>query len=929
MEELRFTVMDKKDIQNGNKDTRKEEKARTKGFNEVSAIERYRVYFVRGSFSFDDINLLQNVFFCDSAVQYCKMGESFFIGSESEHLVETIAKKRGGADEREALRLCKEFGIRVEDIVIGNSYRILGNIDDARLHLLAKEVLCVPASEYYATPFIKPQWESSKKARDILKYDIKNMKDSALKDLSNTRRLSLDLDEMQSIRSYFASENREASDAELEMISQSWSEHCVHKTFRANIRLDDSVPSEYAKHYPDVIDGLLKTYIKRATDELAKPYVISSFIDNAGVIEVDDEFEASFKVETHNHPSSIEPFGGANTGVGGVIRDIMGVSHKPIATTDVLCFAPPDMDASSLPENTILPYEVREEVIKGIADYGNKMGIPTVNGDIHYHPLYATNPLVYCGCVGISRKGLHKRCQKAGDHIISLGKRVGRDGIGGATFSSMLMGDKLEEPPVQRGEPIVQKKVLDALIAARDEGLYSAITDCGAGGFSSSIGEMAEELGCKVDLERVKTQKEAILPYEIWISETQERMVVAVPPQNVARLLSICKEYDVEATDLGVFTGKGRIEVFYGSSLVIDLSCKFLKEGLPKKNIKASYKKPCIEKKEYQAPTIKDAFSAIVMQEKRRLHEELLRQYDYEVQGATLLKPYMEASCPQSASVLRPIVLNSKYAIALANSLHIREAMIDPYRATLLSIDELIRRLLCVGVDPSGHIGLLDNFCLGSSKRGDVIFSLLEMCRAAYDGAMLFGTPFISGKDSFNNEYKKEDGTSIAVPPSLLISGIARIEDIDYVTSSTLKKEGSYLYLVGLPKFSFCGSLFEAIFGLPLECAEKNEVPYPTDEAPIIYKQFYECIKKHLVFSSKEVSEGGILRCLYKMSLGGELTYKLVDSVEKVLGISMLEALFGETAMCLIAEVEDVTGFEACVDARYRRLIGSVIKTDN
>jgi len=929
MEELRFTVMDKKDIQNSNKDIEKEERARKKGFNEVDAIEKYTVYFVRGSFSKADIDLLQNVLFCDSAIQYCEMGESFFVGSENEHLVETIEKKRDGADEREALRLCREFGLGIDELIIGSSYRVLGKIDKDRLHLLAKDILCVPLNEYYEMPFIKPQWERAKKKGEVLRYDIKNMSDNDLIALSEERRLSLDLEEMQSIRSYFTNENKDASDAELEMISQSWSEHCVHKTFRANVRLDNSVPSEYAKHYPDVVEGLLKTYIKRATKELAKPYVISSFIDNAGVIELDDEFEMSFKVETHNHPSSIEPFGGANTGVGGVIRDIMGVSHKPIATTDVLCFAPPDMDASSLPKNTILPYEMREEVIKGIADYGNKMGIPTVNGDIHYHPLYATNPLVYCGCVGLARKGLHKRCQKAGDHIISLGKRVGRDGIGGATFSSMLMGDELEEPPVQKGEPIIQKKVLDALMMARDEGLYSAITDCGAGGFSSSIGEMAEELGCKVDLEKVKTQKDNILPYEIWISETQERMVVAVPPQNLERLFSICEEYDVEAADLGIFTGDGRIEVLEGSSLVIDLSCKFLKEGLPKKNIVASYKMPCIEKKEYRAPSIDEAFNAIIMKEKRMMHEELLRQYDYEVQGATLIKPYMEDHYPQSATVLHPLILKSQYSIALANSLHIREAMIDPYKASLLSIDEIMRRLLCVGANPSGHIGLLDNFCLGSSKRGDVIFSLLEMCRAAYDGAMLFGTPFISGKDSFNNEYKKEDGSSIAIPPSLLISGIARIEDLSYVTSSAFKKEGSHLYLVGLPHFSFCGSLFESIFGMPNECGEKDEVAHPNDEAPIIYKEFYEGVKKHLILSSKEVSQGGILKCLYKMSLKGALTYKLVDDIDEVLGVSMLKAMFGETAMCLIAEVEDKKSFECCIDTRYRRLIGSVIKRNN
>jgi phosphoribosylformylglycinamidine synthase II len=914
MQTYRFTVKNKVDNGKGTLFS----KLHKNGFNEVDSIICSTLYFVKcKELTEKNISLLKDVLFTDTVFQCCEIGKPNL--NKNEHVVDVLIKEEvSDSTVTETLRICKTLGIEIEKFHTGHSYIIRGNIEENRLDLLAKTLLCNPINEYYSLNFIEPKSSLPNLEGKLFYFDVANMSDEELVNLSKTRRLSLSLEEMEKIRDYFVGEGRECTDVELEAIAQSWSEHCVHKTFKANITVNQN--ADMAFNYPKKVNGILKTYIKKATDELAKPWVISSFVDNAGIIELDDEYEISFKVETHNHPSSLEPFGGANTGVGGVIRDIMGVSARPIATTDVLCFAPKDV--SDLPLGTIAPEEMMEGVVEGVKDYGNKMGIPTVNGGIHFHPLYATNPLVYCGCVGICPRGKHKRNQAVGDHIFSLGKRTGRDGIGGATFSSMLMGEKLENPPVQQGEPIIERKVSEVLVKARDEGLYSAITDCGAGGYSSSIGEMAEELGAIVELSKVKTKYEGLAPYEIWISETQERMVISVPPKNIKRLLEICEEYDVEASDLGEFTGSKRLQVNYKDESVIDLACEFLHSGVPTLELKASFERKKDER-EYCEPSEKEALEAICPSEEISVKESVVRLYDHEVQGGTILKPYMGKSghVPQDAAVLKPIEVKSSYCMAISNSLHEREAMIDPYKAAFLTIDEAVRKLVAVGVEPS-RIALLDNFCLGNSKDEKVLGDLLELSRACYDASKLFEAPFISGKDSFNNEYKTKDG-SIAIPPSLLISAIGRIEDEKMVVSSNLKKEGSYVYLVGKPSFTFGGSLFEKTFGR--QCCENSGVAEVPKEAPKIYEMLHECIKKGLILSSCSVGRGGVMKTLHEMK-DGNLVSRFVSDLEKLLGTSKFLAYYGETASCVVVEVdsEKVALFEKTMKVDYRTLIAKV-----
>ncbi len=432
-------------------------------------------------------------------------------------------------------------------------------------------------------PFVH---DSLAHADDVEQINLSGLDDDddALLALSRRRRLSLDLNEMRAVQAYYQTEGRAATDVELEMLAQTWSEHCVHKTFRALIEIGFDGDS------PRYVDGLLRTYIRAATEKLNKSWVKSAFVDNAGIVAFDENWDLAFKVETHNHPSALEPFGGANTGVGGVIRDVLGVSAKPIAVTDVLCFGP--LDLPHAPAGVLHPRRVFDGVVAGVEDYGNKMGIPTVNGAIYFHPGYTANPLVFAGCLGLRPASTPSSPGKAapGDLIVAMGGRTGRDGLRGATFSSMEMDVETSDiagSAVQIGHPIREKQTQEALLQAHARGLYRALTDCGAGGFSSAVGEMASGLGARVQLKQAPLKYPGLKPWEIWLSEAQERMVLAVPPQHLAELEALCAGQDVEVVVLGSFDDSGRMRLFSGEHLVGDLSVDFLHNGIPQRRLMA------------------------------------------------------------------------------------------------------------------------------------------------------------------------------------------------------------------------------------------------------------------------------------------------------------------------------------------------------
>ncbi len=779
------------------------------------------------------------------------------------------------------IKAAKLLGINgLERAATGNRFFITGKIEPSLLHQIAAEIFANPVVQRFTIDkTIEPPFFPYQGIDDTIDIiPVRKADDEQLLAISKERRLALDLAEMQAVQAYYQKEAREPTDVELEMIAQTWSEHCVHKTFRAKI---DYTGPDGEK---ETIDGILKTYLRAATEEINKPWVHSAFVDNAGIVKFDDTYDLAFKAETHNHPSALDPFGGANTGVGGVVRDILGVSARPIANTDVLCFGLPDMDHDDLPTNVMHPARIADGVIAGIEDYGNKMGIPTVNGSIHYHPGYTANPLVYCGCLGILPRDAHVTEPQEGDLIVAIGGRTGRDGLRGATFSSMEMDVETSEiagTAVQIGHPIMEKQVQEVVLRARDEQLYTAITDCGAGGFSSAVGEMGEKLGGKVQLKDITLKYPGLRPWEIWLSEAQERMVFAVPPEKYERMVEICAGQDVEPIVLGTFGNNGRLELKYGDKLVGELDMEFLHEGIPQRHLVAEWKgseQASVNSEQLTVNGAKEALLALLTHPDTRSKEDTIRIYDHEVQGATAVKPLTGIANhgPSDATVLVPqdtqsLISNLQSSVrgaALANGICPAYTDLDPYNMAYAAIDEAMRNVVAVGADPD-QVSILDNFCWGNPLLPDRLGSLVRCAQGCYDAALAYQTPYVSGKDSLNNEYTGSDGEKHAIPGTLLISALAMVPDVNKTVTMDLKRAGNFLFVVGETGAELGGSHYGLVGGTVQP--QHNNVPAPKADALERYRKMYQAIQAGLVQSCHDCSEGGIAVALSEMCMAGKL----------------------------------------------------------
>ncbi len=760
-----------------------------------------------------------------------------------------------------ALAILKDLDYPVSNVRTIRTYRIDGPAD--QLPRLIERVLANDAVEQAIIgdlPFDRLGQGQPYQFRKE-EVPIRGLDDGALKELSRSGQLSLSLAEMKAIQQHFAGLGRDPTDCELETLAQTWSEHCSHKTLKGRIAFEGRT-----------IDNLLKETIFRATRELADDWLVSVFSDNAGVIRFDDEFDVCFKVETHNHPSAIDPYGGSNTGLGGVIRDALGtgLGAKPICNTDVFCVASPDLDPDRLPTGVLHPKRVLKGVVAGVRDYGNRMGIPTVNGALAVDPGYLANPLVFCGTVGVLPRGMARKHVEAGDRIIAIGGRTGRDGIHGATFSSAeltSMSESLSGGSVQIGNAITEKMVLDVIVQARDRGLFRSITDCGAGGFSSAVGEMGAELGAEVELSRAPLKYQGLTYTEIWISEAQERMVLAVPDEKWAALRELCRREGVEATDLGRFVDTGRLTLRYEGQVVGDLSMEFLHDGRPTVVREAAWSPP--QAVPLEPPDRRDFTADLValLQHWDVCSKEwIVRQYDHEVQARTVIKPLVgiRDDGPGDASVVLP-VRGSTRGLAVGCGINPRYGKIDPYAMAGCVIDEAIRNCTAVGADPS-RIAILDNFCWGNTERPETLGSLVRAAQACHDVSLAYGTPFISGKDSLNNEFTHE-GKSSAIPPTLLISAIGIVPDIRKCVTMDLKEDGNVLYLLGMTRLELGGSLW----------SELNERPGGTvprvdpARAPTLFRGLHGAISAGLVRSCHDLSEGGLAVALAEMALAGGL----------------------------------------------------------
>jgi phosphoribosylformylglycinamidine synthase len=762
----------------------------------------------------------------------------------------------------------------------------------------------------------------------LVTVPLRELDAAALQKISRDGQLSLNLAEMKAVQSHFRELGREPTDVELETLAQTWSEHCSHKTLKGQIDFNGQR-----------ISNLLKETIFGATQEIrrrlgADDWCVSVFEDNAGVVRFNERFNVCFKVETHNHPSAIEPYGGANTGLGGVIRDPLGtgLGAKPICNTDVFCFAPPDTAPASLPDGVLHPRKVMKGVVAGVRDYGNRMGIPTVNGAVCFDERYLGNPLVYCGTVGlIPVNRCHKRPQ-AGDLIVAIGGRTGRDGIHGATFSSVELtseSEKVSGGAVQIGNAITEKKLLDVLLVARDQGLYHAITDCGAGGFSSAIGEMGEKLGALVQLDQAPLKYEGLSYTEIWISEAQERMVLAVPPDNWPRLQALCESEDVEVTVIGRFEATGRLKLFYGDQSVADLDMHFLHNGRPDVVRKATWSddqptaQPAVLSTQYAVLSTREsvvgaAAKADFTDDLLRIlssynvcsKEWIIRQYDHEVQGGSVLKPLVgiQDDGPGDAAVVMP-VLGEWAGLAVGCGINPRLGDLDPYWMAAAAIDEAVRNVVAVGADPA-RISLLDNFCWGNTDRPEVLGSLVRAAEACRDVALAYGMPFISGKDSLNNEYHSGE-RHITIPPTLLISALGRVPDVRRCVSMDLKEAGNALFLIGVTGPEMGGSHYHLVNGLNGGSPPRVDLQL----APRIFTRLHQAIQRGLIRSCHDLSEGGLAIAIAEMAFAGGIGADLTQIHAGAEPPADESLLFSESNSRFLIEVAEANcaGLQECL----------------
>ncbi|GHT59091.1 phosphoribosylformylglycinamidine synthase subunit PurL [Endomicrobiia bacterium] len=740
--------------------------------------------------------------------------------------------------------------------------------------------------------------------------EILNLSDEQLAELSRKNVLSLSLAEMKAVLDYFKKLKRNPTDVEMETIAQTWSEHCKHKTLTGIIEYTEE--EESGKKTKRTYNNLLKETIFKATVELNKEWCLSVFEDNAGVIDFDSKNGVAFKVETHNHPSALEPYGGSATGIGGVIRDILGVGlgAKPLANTDVFCFGDPNTKASKVPEGMHHPKRIAKGVVSGVRDYGNRMGIPTVNGAVCFDEGYMANPLVYCGTMGIIPKNKIEKKVNSGDLILVAGGRTGRDGIHGATFSSVELDTESDVSAVQIGNPIVEKKVLDTMLKARDLNLYRAVTDCGAGGLSSAIGELGEKTGAVVYLDKVPLKYDGLYPWEIWISEAQERMVFAVPPENKKKIVEIFKKENVEAVFVGEFTNDGKLILVYNGDVVTSMDMSFLHGGIPKPTRPAV----CKTKEEKVQKPVKMNSSEILEVLKASLadlnvcsKEWIIRQYDHEVQGQTIIKPLqgnsIEVSGPGDAAVVLPytVVKGTKKGVVLSNGLNPQYGKINTYKMAASAIEESLRNAVAVGADIE-KISVLDNFCWGDPNKPEILGSLVRAANACYDMSKAFGVPFISGKDSLNNEYSI-GGKKYSIPPALLISTIGVIENVANTVTMPLKNKGNKIFVLGITRNEFGGSVLAKIKNI-----KTGVVPdvYP-EESKVLMKKIYQAINKNFVESCHDCSEGGIAIAISEMAFASGKGVNInIDAVEVEIKnpLTVAEILFSESNGRFIVEVK-------------------------
>ncbi|MFH1726721.1 MAG: AIR synthase-related protein [Elusimicrobiota bacterium] len=723
--------------------------------------------------------------------------------------------------------------------------------------------------------------------------------------------------ELKAVQDHFTSLRREPTRAEAETIARIWSERCRHKTFTGPIRYQDGKSTTRYKN-------LLADTIMAATQKLRRPWCLSALKDNAGVVAFDKEWSLAYKVETHNRPCAIEPHGGAGAGVGSVMRDILatGLGAKPILNTDVLCFCPPDY-AGPLPKRVLHPRRMMTDVVAGVRDYGNRLGIPTAAGAIWFDEGYRFNPLVFVGTVGIMPNGTLRKSVVPGDLIAAVGGRTGRDGFPCAAVSSSAAAGPAEADTaaVRIGHATMGKRLLDALLKARDKRLYRSVTDCGAGGFSVAIAEMARGAatpsrggrlgGARVRLENALLKTPDIEPWEVWVSESQERMVLAVPKKNLKSLAAVVESEGVELCVLGEFTDTGRIEVGFGGRPLLDLDLGFLRDGLPRPELRAVWNPP--PKASAKRKSRSDGRARCA----EALHwalahlnvcsrEWVIRQYDHEVQSGTVIKPLqgLHHDGPGDACVIWPAAVTgdakSHKGVAVAHGINPAYGKLDPYAMALACVGEALSNLACVGADVT-RAALLDNFCWGAPDDPHTLGALVRAAQGCRDAALGFQAPFISGNDSLHNVYSDGKRPRRSIPGTLLISAVAPVPDIRRALTMDFKAPGNPVYIMGETADEMRGTIHEAWSGTP-------QGRVPTVEPRSAKKALWAlsaAAQKGLITTAHNLAEGGLAVAAAEMAFAGEVSVHIdLDMIPRAKGASdEATLLFSESPSRFLLEI--------------------------
>lgn len=896
--------------------------------------------------------------FADPVLQILHAEETVYAFKSTPSYVVEISFRPGVTDNparaaEEALALT---GV-VAEVASGSLYFLFGDVDEKSAARIAGELLAnVLIQKVELWPYndfcALQRFDNVKLPKTLLSHapsaeDVSlEIDDAALEKLSTDRLLALTLFEMKHIRDHFRRLKRSPTDVELEILAQSWSEHCKHKIFAATIDFNGQK-----------IESLYKTYIKRATKEIEVErklsWLISVFSDNAGIVRFDDSVDLCIKVETHNSPSALDPYGGALTGILGVNRDILGagLGARPIANTDVFCFAPPSMpekgDEHYMPDGPKPPRRILEGVHRGVEDGGNKSGIPTVNGAFFFHRDFAGKPLVFVGTVGVmppvlpdGRPSAEKKASK-GDRIVMVGGAIGADGIHGATFSSLEMDENAPATAVQIGDPLTQKRALDFILEARDLGLYAAITDNGAGGLSSSVGEMAQMTnGAAVDLALCPVKYPGLSPWELMVSESQERMTLAVPAEKVESFLDLAKRRGVSAADIGAFDDSGFLTVFYKDKKVGELTLSFLHDSLPPLQLKAEWTGPKARPSWSASTKLKNGTEALPEKMSAALlkllqspnitsKEKWVRAYDHEVQAATHLKPFAGAANdgPSDSGViwLYPHGGAAENGIAIGCGLSPRLSPFDPYLMAQHAVDEAVRNVVATGGDPD-MLCLLDNFCwpdpVVSTKNPDGAYKmgqLVRACEGLYDVCKAYGAPLVSGKDSMKNDFRGKDRRGeridISILPTLMVTAMARV-CMGTTPGSDFKFAGDLIYLLGGAGQGLAGSEFSEVFGCGGDVPQIDLI-----KNIALYRAIHGALKDGILRSVHDVSEGGMLVALAESAIGGRRGATLDMPVSP-------EFLFNETAGRFIVSIapEEKTRFEKTFSAVM--LLGEVTDGD-